>query len=137
MCELCYEEVDEATATKNGAQNWHRRKEALADCRKHGLVHVTNMGTGAYSCDVCEETIEDAEWRQHIDSNGRSTDVCRRCQPSENMANLLFQDASLSGLTRLDASGFGSLLDWIPIGHDEDPDTYGQYVNVVIGKRFC
>jgi hypothetical protein len=121
MCELCYEEVDEAAAAKNGSQNWHKRRDQLRTCREHGMVQVDAMCV-RYMCDVCSRDIHAIQetWKQAIDeSTGESTDVCSNCEPTEDMKGLAFREASHAACTtRFEASGFGSMLDWLPIGHD-------------------
>lgn len=60
MCMLCFEEVDEAVATKNGAQNYHLRKDTLDICRTHDLVSREPKCTVTY-CNECNANILDLE----------------------------------------------------------------------------
>jgi hypothetical protein len=99
--------------------SWHTRKDLLDECRDHGLIRITH--TVDRECDVCHSAIVDNTWRRSED-----IDVCNRCQPSPEMANLNFTVVK-RGISRFDASGFGSILDWIPIAQDRDKyDGYGM-----------
>lgn len=42
MCDKCFPEINEEIALKNGAENWHTRKDALAVCRDTHDIHLRN-----------------------------------------------------------------------------------------------
>lgn len=111
MCETCYEESE---------------AETVAACRSHGVLFVSCSSRFQYVCDVCDCPIYEATWRHHENPPYDSIDLCGECEPTEAMRNLIFDDnfsdPDLSGNTRFDAAGFGSMLDWIPVGCDTKGD---------------
>lgn len=119
MCALCYEEKSEAIALANGAKNWRMREEKLNACRAHGLKHVTEMGFSI--CDICGEPIAEGRWRRCVVSEDplETVDLCSACEPTAASARAMdFEHHARGGLFRCDASGFGSMLDWIPVAAD-------------------
>lgn len=125
MCGMCYEEVDEATAIKNGAKNWQQRREKMDKCRAHGLTEITHLGN--HSCDVCSEEITSETWLQSVKEDGETVDICNECEPTDDMKELKFETYIDKRVRRADVTGFGSLLDWIPVAHDlDDHHGYGS-----------
>lgn len=107
VCEACYEE------------------SPASPCVEHGMIHVTTRSKLEYVCDVCQCEIRDVTWRHHENPPYQSIDICDDCEPTEEMADLIFDDDFSDpdrdgGVTRFDATGFGSMLDWIPVGRDAE-----------------
>jgi hypothetical protein len=131
MCKLCYEEVDEETAIKNGAKNFAKRAETLNECRSHGcLKHRSLYMNGPYVkvCDICELGIN-MDYYSRPDDETDTYDICIHCYNSdrenskqeveEHNMTLVKVDLDINKLPFMQ-SGFNSMMYWLPIVKDED-----------------
>jgi N-acetylglutamate synthase-like GNAT family acetyltransferase len=111
MCNLCWEEKNEEIAIRNGAQNWFDRKDALLAC------------FGEWFCNRKDEK-----------------DLCLECSITEEGKKIIAQDESwkkcVIGENNLCAffTGFGSLLEWVPILVDAEEHHMMMY-NIVPGSK--
>ncbi|QPB44439.1 hypothetical protein [Medusavirus stheno T3] len=112
MCGACFEEP--------------AGRETVEECRAHGMLSISSSSRLRYFCDVCECRIYDKTWRHHSNPPYDSIDICCNCEPTEAMKDLIFDDnfsdPDAGSMTRFDATGFGSMLDWVPAGRDAEGD---------------
>lgn len=106
MCPLCYDEKSEEIALKNGAQNYHLRKDNLEECRAHNLQ--TSVGREMCYCDVCDEPI--ALMSKYYSDVKGNYDVCLGCSSTVSVDHLTCIENDLF---------FGPLEDWQEIVVDE------------------
>ena len=148
MCMLCYSETDETKAKENGAKNYEERREKLEKCRDHQLVKRNNLWNmnRSFCCDattletadkchgVSPEFILDKHRYSNINGINLSEhvtwadvevkDICIFCAKTEHGQQFI-KDNNLELIDNLgtsDLSGFGSMLDWIPILQSEEGD---------------
>ena len=124
MCHLCYSERSEEDAIKNGATNYHLRKEKLDKCQNnHYLVKiaVNEVVYGEWVCDMCEDVLDEDYWTDY--NNEGRYDLCNECAKEnsdilreKNMSKFEFSKTDLFYLTE-----FGNLSDWIPIYMSDYP----------------
>ncbi len=126
MCVLCYEEVDEETALKNGAKKYLLRAAALDTCHKHCLKPASERYQRI--CDSCGDFIC-AMGTYH---NKDNYDICKVCY-----------DKSPNSYTELTPVKndlmFGSIRDWFVLVEDEDTNAILCNLNVdsPFYKRFA
>lgn len=123
MCNLCYDETSEEIAIKNGAKNWHERKDKLNKCRD---LHTLSkrFQCSQYYCDICDKIISDNERYSNISKDNRNcNDVCLNCSSTDEGKDLI-EKKSLTlrenHSNPMEYADFGSLLDWVPIMRDNE-----------------
>jgi hypothetical protein len=130
MCKMCYEEVDEETAIKNGAKNYKHRETALNACRasnkiqSRSIYYVDNLG--GKCCDLCSNDIEPLDSR-YSNENGDTFDMCTECYATKEDARNIVETRDLKFLSKenrenflFNYTDFNSLSYWIPIISDND-----------------
>lgn len=134
MCNLCHSEVNEDIAIKNGAQNYHLRKDRLQAClnenenEKHKVQKRCNMDLSIRCCDLCNSEIDlndEVRWSEDV-TNYNSKDVCQKCANTPNGMQYIFlwkmQQIHMANNLKLlwENCEFGSMMDWIPIYKDDE-----------------
>jgi len=149
MCNLCWEEKNEEIAIRNGAQNWFDRKDALLACFQHekeGKFSTRESDTVNVYCDICNANTFNAE-NENIVKLGEwfcnrkdEKDLCLECSITEEGKKMIAQDESwkkcVIGENNLCAlfTGFGSLLEWVPILVDAE-EHHMMIYNIVPGSK--
>ena len=124
MCKLCYEATN---TTEN---------EDIVECLKnHHLYqrrHFNDIGPFRFTCDKCDLDIPPHEPRytnfNRVDMFQDNTlDYCRSCgeRVDVDITNL---ELIIPPRSRIDVTGFGSILDWIPL--IESSEFYSMLVNM-------
>ena len=119
MCCLCFEEINEEIALKNGAENYALRKDALDNCR-HNHELLSQHFRKNFDCDECDNQIDpkgDILYRNVHDN----IDLCGKCASSDLLQKYNIQELKL---TAKNTDAFGSMLDWAPYYVDEDGESY-------------
>lgn len=133
MCKLCHSETSEEIAIGNGAKNYKNRAEALATCRSHTLVERNDV-MPYRSCNVCQKYIgSNAHWH-----NDNDYDLCMTCADGSALIEQ-------HGLTYIESespfkeSGFGSMLDWVPVLRDSEYNLVLYNINIDSEhhRRYC
>ena len=152
MCELCYKEYrNEAdiSATTRGA----KRQKDIVMCREtHHLLERDRfdlIGLKFY-CDSCRTDINynEPRYTNYIEMhqiNAHSIDYCRACSEAITEAGERVVDVTglkylerlpASKRCRMDVTGFGSILDWIPVIHHVDEYEYDKvYADVLLNMN--
>lgn len=137
MCNLCWNENDEATAIKNGAKNYKKRENELNECKKHNNFTVRNFDKYLLediNCKLCDEQICVPKmsyfYSKLITNNmGSSYNVCSMCYENENKID---ENCKLTGKQYVEKYGlelknnlhdmllfsitdFHSMLYWVPL----------------------
>ena len=164
MCHLCYSEKSEEDALKNGAKNYHLRKEKLQKCHQnHTLIKIPVSTACWCTCDVCEETLYgDYYWTDYNHENPDDRyDLCYKCAEKDSslITKKRLRKVQLPGDVYY-TTQFGNLADWIPIyvvvyptrkeiqayvdankiedyspsDYEYDNDSYGKYIYYNINK---
>jgi hypothetical protein len=113
MCDLCYNEVNEEIAEKNGSVHYHLRKDSLAACRTHNL----RIGTARLrkECDICKKPVP--IMKKFYNDSDADYDICLDCYSKDSTKeairdkNVVLVDDDLC---------FGSIKDWIEILTDNN-----------------
>lgn len=125
MCTLCYSERSDEDALKNGAKNYHLRKDSIEKC--HNEHHLNWMVDYDYvCCDICSKDIKENVLRDaNFATNGDlkydydRKDVCEDCMNTVKGQELIKEHnlsiRKIKFKNNCDQSGFGSMLDWVPI----------------------
>jgi len=132
MCKLCYEEIDEETAIKNGAKNYKAREAALNECRSFHKIQFRPIYylTEPYdtTCNICHEDIDALVDRYSVRySNYNTYDVCMDCYANNDEAKSAVEIKKLKLVKKEDRTNylfnytdFNSLCYWLPIIEDND-----------------
>lgn len=132
MCKMCYEEVNEEIAIKNGAKNYKDREKNLNECRHFNqIVPRPIYGIpfiGDNYCHVCNKLIESLSARYSVYDIHKedSLDICMDCyQNRENAKNMVelknmkYISADNRESFLFNYTDFNSLCYWIPIITDK------------------
>jgi hypothetical protein len=88
LCSLCLIEKTEEIAKKNGAKNWHKRKDALLECFEHekqGFYEAIEVTVDKCVCDVCGDYLQNIE---SLSCRMHELDICSKCFNTENAKKL-------------------------------------------------
>lgn len=113
MCCACFSEVSEEIALKNGAKNWHKRKDALALCRGTHRLHQRDFIIPC--CDKCDLGIN---MFVPYFSNGAGDDVCASCQTPSLVEENNLRETTIPANVIENNDHFGNMLDWVPLYQD-------------------
>jgi hypothetical protein len=124
MCNLCYSEVNEEIAIKNGAHYYKEREKQLNLCRSNNLLIPRDiyMSIKKY-CDICKKNLKYNQYiyNKYIDYQ-TPYDICEDCHSNkEFVKEIIKNDAELKLYNYkyiFDYSNLNSLLYWIPIIKD-------------------
>lgn len=123
MCNLCYSEKTEEDAIKNGAQNWHVRKDELLKCFSYNnflevdyRIYVCCDSCGISSTDYLETHPEGSIWNTNDEE-----DYCPSCKSEREGFRPLHINKKRFQY------GIGSIVDWIPILIDEETQACVNY----------
>lgn len=135
MCKMCYQEVDEETAIKNGAKNYKAREDALNECRTCNKIQsrpIFNVRP-IYSkwCDICRKKIEGNIHVYSItiedDIDYDTFDICMECYKNKEDARNIVETRDMELLSienrenfLFNYTDFNSLSYWIPIISDKE-----------------
>lgn len=130
MCKLCYSELNEEIAVKNGSVNYKKR-EQLNLCRGQNLLIPRDIYMSIKKfCNICKEgnikydtCIYSKYIKDYIHSYGiYSYDICEECfSNKEDVKQILKTDSEFKLYKYkyiFDYSGFNSLLYWVPLLED-------------------
>lgn len=130
MCKMCYQEVDEETAIKNGAKNYKAREEALNICRTSNKIQsrpIYHLNQAYKCCDLCEDYIEPHQSRYSINEEYDSFDICMECYKNKEDAKHVVETKGMKFLNLenkenilFNYTDFNSLSYWIPIIADKE-----------------
>lgn len=125
MCDKCFSEINEEIALKNGAENWHKRKDVLAVCRDTHDIHLRNHITP--NCDKCDETVNISV--PYYAKREADYDFCGKCC-TENPSLIADNDLRKTQTSESEIemnNHFGNILDWVPL-YLETPDEEEAYI---------
>jgi len=137
MCVICYSERSEEDALKNGAKNYHLRKESLQKCQKeHELKWMCD--SSAMICDVCSKEIKENVLKEtsfatnsDLKDDYQRQDVCSECLDTIKGQEFVKENKLTTRKVKIryncDQSGFGSMLDWVPIYQSRDEYNFVFY----------
>lgn len=117
MCNMCYEETNEEIALKNGAKNYHLRKEYLNKCQQFHEVETRRyICAGLHFCDGCDKITTD-----NYSNKDRNLEYCLDCVNNDliekfDLAKKIYDFSNYSE----ENNHFGSILNWVPLYGDKD-----------------
>jgi len=137
MCNLCYSEINEEIAIKNGAQNYHLRKDKLNHCQQnHKLVKKRifyeslfskfNSEDDPYDCNYCNICKIDIQDNFRFYNKKTEVDCCLKCFNTLEGKNFVIENNLKLCKNNFDVpynyTFFGSLYDWYPIYTELDDE---------------
>jgi hypothetical protein len=123
MCKLCYEEINEEVALKNGAKNYKLREHLFKKCRDCHIIEprlIYNIDTNIHKvCDLCENKINETHYS--LKDYRNTFDICIDCFNSKDLAK---ENVKTKGMNLIEIypkdflfyhSDFKSMLYWVPV----------------------
>lgn len=120
MCNYCIEEKTEEDAKKNGAKNWHRRKNELLYCFSH-MDELKVKFNIPVNCDLCSGSSKEIFGKWNCDRKNNK-DLCPSCSYSKFGSMIMGKFNNFKGYYYIDENNYdyGSILDWVVIGKKEN-----------------
>ena len=151
MCNLCYLEVNEEVALKNGAKNYHKRENKLNTCRNQNMLEKRQIikrrgplvkSSYFHTCDLCNnDCITDFYY-----DDDNNFDICNECYTNDynnakeqvNQRSALLKTKNMCLVKKDDKisyvfeqCNFGSMLYWFPILYEKE---LGCFVLINLNK---
>jgi len=151
MCNLCYLEVNEEVALKNGAKNFHKRENKLNTCRNQNMLEKRQIikrrgplvkSSYFHTCDLCNnDCITD-----FYNDDDNNFDICNECYTNDynnakeqvNQRSALLKTKNMCLVKKDDKisyvfeqCNFGSMLYWFPILYEKE---LGCFVLINLNK---
>lgn len=117
MCSLCHSETSEEIATKNGAKNYHNRKDKLEKCHNNHQLIKRDKSRMYATCDICNEGII---LGQSYFNTEMDYDMCLECSKTDEGQDKMKENNLQLSVPPCEMNQFGSMLDWVPIVIDDE-----------------
>lgn len=141
MCLTCYSEKSKEDAKKNNSRNYHLREKELKLCQEsHNLKRLYDNYNPI--CSQCQNKIEEnflvmSKFASDCSRESQRFNLCLDCLKTSE-GGILAKEKNLKILElkilpNCDQSGFGSLLDWVPIyesDHDDEASNIFLLYNI-------